>query len=369
MESCARFLAEMEDYRRLAAAMPADRLLSLVFDRTGFLAMAQAMPNGELRLANLRRLLEYARSFESSGYRGLPALCGLSTGSSSRRPTWPPASVLSESANVVRVMSVHRSKGLEFPFCILAGCARQFNQERARSCSTRSSASASAAGTRETLCRYTTVPREAVSLAIEYGGLSEELRILYVALTRAREQLVMLSTLKNAEKNPRQARGPSDRSAEDRPMWCAAPSPFPIGFSPAPCAIPAAAPCGNWPARHTASLFRRNALGYLDLHPARRRDADGGLPDNRAAEPDEAFLRTIGERFSYVYPYEPLERIPAKGGGLRAFRQTARTGVRRERPAFFSHGAEPHARRARHGGARLYGLPITPGQRTTHRGI
>ncbi len=277
------------------------------------LAMAQAMPNGELRLANLRRLLEYARSFESSGYRGASGFVRFIDRLEQQKADLAPASVLSESANVVRVMSVHRSKGLEFPFCILAGCARQFNREKGEVLLHPELGLGIRRRDAETLCRYTTVPREAVSLAIEYGGLSEELRILYVALTRAREQLVMLSTLKNAEKTlgklaARLTEAPKIapyvvRSAQSFSDWilsCALRHPSggalrELAGAPHGVALPEETP---W----DISIYTPRDEGTQTV----------ALPDNRAAEPDEAFLRTIGERFSYVYPYEPLERIPAK---------------------------------------------------------
>ncbi len=125
----ADFLEQMEDFRTLAATMPSDRLIRTVFEKTGLFELVQAMPNGELRLANLRLLLEYAKKYESSGYNGLTGFLRFLDRMRRSSGDLSAATSLTESANVVRVMSIHHSKGLEFPVCIVAGCAHRFNRE------------------------------------------------------------------------------------------------------------------------------------------------------------------------------------------------------------------------------------------------
>jgi ATP-dependent helicase/nuclease subunit A len=195
----AAFLEQMESFRTLSAAMPSDRLIREVFEKTGLFELVQAMPNGDLRLANLRLLLEYARRFEANGYSGLSGFLRFLDRMRKSSGDLSAAAALTESANVVRIMSIHHSKGLEFPVCIVAGCAHRFNRE-----------SPSVLlhpelglGTRlkdETGVRYNTMPRSAVALELTRDEMSEELRILYVAMTRAKEKLILLASLSNAEK-------------------------------------------------------------------------------------------------------------------------------------------------------------------------
>ncbi|MBW7573562.1 helicase-exonuclease AddAB subunit AddA [Caproiciproducens faecalis] len=199
-ERAAGFLKDMDAYRTLAATMPSDRLIQAVYDKTGYLNLVQAMPNGELRLANLRLLLEYAKKYEASGYNGLSGFIRFIDRLQKSSADLAPASTISEAANVVKIMSIHRSKGLEFPVCILAGCSRRFNRERGDVLLHPSLGLGVKLKDDAGLCRYTTMPREAVALELDRNEMSEELRVLYVAMTRAKEKLIMVTTVKDAGK-------------------------------------------------------------------------------------------------------------------------------------------------------------------------
>ncbi len=158
------------------------------------------MPNGELRLANLRLLLAYARKYEFSGYNGLSGFLRFLGRMQKNRADLSAASTISESANVVRIMSIHHSKGLEFPVCILAGCSRSFHRERADVLLHPELGPGIRLRDPATGARCSTMVREAVSLALERDEMSEELRVLYVAMTRAEEKLVLVTTLDDAAK-------------------------------------------------------------------------------------------------------------------------------------------------------------------------
>ena len=195
------FLAEIEEFRRLAATMPADRLLRKIYEKKHCYAMVRVMKNGELRTANLRCLLEYAREYERGGYQGLSGFIRYIDRLQEQRSDLAPAAVASETANVVRIMSIHHSKGLEFPVVFLAGCAVQFNkQDLYRDLLIHPHL---AVGLKrrdpQTAARYRTAAYEAVKLAMERDDLSERLRVLYVALTRAKEKIYLLMTLKKPE--------------------------------------------------------------------------------------------------------------------------------------------------------------------------
>ena len=92
--------------------------------------MVQAMKNGKIRMANLRILMEYARNYEASGHKGLSGFIKFIDRLKQKGTDLIPANTVNENANVVRIMSIHRSKGLEFPVCIIAGCSRKFNTDR-----------------------------------------------------------------------------------------------------------------------------------------------------------------------------------------------------------------------------------------------
>lgn len=122
-------LRDIEEYRALAATLPSDRLINLVYEKSGYPDLVQAMANGELRLANLRLLLEYAKKYEGSGFNGLSGFVRMLDRLEQQDADLASASTVG-GAEVVQIMSIHRSKGLEFPVCILAGCSRRFNKER-----------------------------------------------------------------------------------------------------------------------------------------------------------------------------------------------------------------------------------------------
>ncbi len=198
-EDCASFLRKLSEYRLLSVNLPVDRLIWLLYGETGYLSVAGAMPDGGLRQANLRLLYDYARRFEQTGFKGLYHFNSYISRVAEAGGDLEAARVLSENSNVVRIMSIHKAKGLEFPVCILAGCSTRFNLEDLNrpvllhgklglGCRLRDT---------EKMAEYETVTRRALQLRLEQEQLSEELRTLYVAMTRAKERLIVTMAMKN----------------------------------------------------------------------------------------------------------------------------------------------------------------------------
>ena len=105
-------MRDIEEYRALAATLPSDRLINLVYEKSGYPDLVQAMANGELRLANLRLLLEYAKKYEGSGFNGLSGFVRMLDRLEQQDADLASASTVG-GAEVVQIMSIHRSKGLE----------------------------------------------------------------------------------------------------------------------------------------------------------------------------------------------------------------------------------------------------------------
>ena len=309
----ADFLAELETFRTLAATMPSDRLIRALYDRTGLPDLVQAMPNGELRLANLRLLLSYAKKYESSGYNGLSGFIRFIGRLKKSRTDLSAASTISETANVVRIMSIHHSKGLEFPVCILAGCSRGFHRERSDVLLHPELGPGIRLKDPATGARCSTAVREAVALELERDGMSEELRVLYVAMTRAKEKLVMMTTLNDAAKTlrtlasrltpepriqPYVVRGAS--SISDWLLLCALRHPDAgalrdlAGVSQA-AAVPAEEPC-------EFRIVRPRPEGEPERAAER-------LPE---AEADPALLGRLERDLDFAYPYAGLNGVCAK---------------------------------------------------------
>ncbi len=196
---CSDFLQKIEDFRRISATMTADSLLLRLYEETGFLSAVQAMKEGERRNANLLKLLDYAKKYESACFKGLTGFVGFIDRLIEQDGDLAPATTMAEGGNIVKIMSIHRSKGLEFPICILAGCSKKFNKMdilQAALLHPRLGFGTKLMDT-ERLRQHTTLPLEAIKLEIVSGMLSEEMRVLYVALTRASEKLIMTLTAEN----------------------------------------------------------------------------------------------------------------------------------------------------------------------------
>ncbi len=198
-EKTARFLETLAYLRREAAVLPAQELVQKVYDCTGFELIAGAMPGGARRKENLRAFLSYAAEY--GGGKGLAGFIRfLDRLARQGEDLAPPTGSGGEDA--VQILSIHRSKGLEFPVVFLCDTAKQFNKEDLRSSTLLHSQMGFACMRRdEQLMRqFTTVPMEAMKIELERSMLSEELRILYVALTRAKERLIVTMQLPNPEK-------------------------------------------------------------------------------------------------------------------------------------------------------------------------
>lgn len=191
-ERCQAFLRSMNELRRCAARSTSDQFLRRVFDETDYLNKVLVMPGGQARRANLLLFVEYARSYRTSCI-GVFAFASFLDRLLAAGNDLAPASGFSEQADVVRIMTIHRSKGLEFPVVFLCDCAREFNRgdyiggiqwnsEMGFACARRDF---------DTRKQYPTVPLQALKLEQQRASLSEELRMLYVAMTRARELLIM----------------------------------------------------------------------------------------------------------------------------------------------------------------------------------
>ena len=196
-EKSAEFLRLMQHLRLRSAGLPVSRLITELYDCTGFEAVVRSMENGRQRLQNLRLLPEYAAGYEERGYSGLSAFLRLIDRLVESGADLEKGTVVSAGENTVTVMSIHKSKGLEFPVVILADCGKSFNRQDL-------SAPALLHGKLGFACRlrdqqrrleYDTLPLAALRRKLGAELCSEELRMLYVALTRARERLILVGTI------------------------------------------------------------------------------------------------------------------------------------------------------------------------------
>lgn len=217
---CREFLQFIDTWRSRARYMQVHELLRLLLSETGYEDWCRALPGGEQREANLHMLQAQAGAFDRMSLTGLFAFIRYIDQMHRREVDYGEANTLDENADVVRIMSIHKSKGLEFPVCIVAGLAKDhsyLHHDTSGSflCDNDWGIGAKywdAAGR----TYYRTVRQEAVIQKIRTDSLGEELRVLYVAMTRAKEKLILTGYLKNAEKKLAGWELSGDQGAEEK---------------------------------------------------------------------------------------------------------------------------------------------------------
>lgn len=308
------FLVLLDTLRRSAAVLPADRLILKIFEKTGFLPVCEAMPGGEKRRANLRLLLDYARAYEGAGYKGLPGFIRFIDRVRETKNDLAPASVVSESADVVRIMSIHKSKGLEFPFVFLCGCARQFNQEDTRLPAVFSPVYGFGSLLRDKTLeyRYTTLPREVVRLETRRSSLSEELRVLYVAMTRAKERLFCIMTLRNPAGAAAKAAALLDTEGGVNPFYALQSNSFSEWLLACALRHPACAKLRTL-AGVPASVVRETDCRWRFVL-AKPLPAAGEAAEQTPLQQqaDAALLREINTRLAFRYPWQDMTSVQSK---------------------------------------------------------
>ena len=201
-------LEQMDAFRRIVPFTPMHELLWKILEDTGYGDYVAAMPGGQQRKANLEMLIEKARAYESTSYKGLFHFVRYIEQLQKYDVDYGEASIEDEHADTVRVMTIHKSKGLEFPIVIVAGMGKRFNMQDARS------AVALHAGMGVGLdavdlglrTKSPSIVKKVIQKEEALESLGEELRVLYVALTRAKEKLIITGTLPRPEEKLEESR-------------------------------------------------------------------------------------------------------------------------------------------------------------------
>ncbi|MCD7827508.1 MAG: helicase-exonuclease AddAB subunit AddA [Clostridiales bacterium] len=201
-EKAKKLLEDLAYYRQISAVMPFESFIRNLLYLTGYDAVVGAMKNGEDRKNNLLILCELAGEYMEFGGSGLGGFIRYINKTVESGCTVPSAASVSENANMVRIYSIHKSKGLEFPFVILGDCERMFNSSDSREDMIISPALGVGMVVidNSSLKKYSTLCHAAAKINIKKSAMSEELRILYVAMTRARERLICVSNVSDTPK-------------------------------------------------------------------------------------------------------------------------------------------------------------------------
>lgn len=193
-EKCRAFLADYGELHRLSTVLTPAELLRTIYEKTGYPAIVGSMAGGENRKLNLLLLQTFAEEYTENGKNSLSGFLRYLSKLKENASNVEAASGVSEYADVVRIMTVHKSKGLEFPVVILAKCGAAFNRhdQMKKMLIHPEMKLGLRIFDRENRRTFDSVPYVAARLAIGEAAQAEELRVLYVALTRAREKLILV---------------------------------------------------------------------------------------------------------------------------------------------------------------------------------
>ena len=334
------FLNELEYYRRLSATMPLYRLITVIFERSSFTSIISASDSSGYALNNLRLLLDYARAFEQNTRRGLSSFVNYLDRLMEDGSDLPAAAGESGGDFGVEMMTVHASKGLEFPIVFLANTARKFVSDSSKAVLLHSRYGYAQKLYDPALsASFNTMPRNALAMEKRRGEMSEELRVLYVAMTRAKQKLIMLATPSRPAGT--YIAGVAKKLAGQREI-----SPFAVRSVSAlsdwltMCAL--LHPDGE-PLREYAGVSAecdkqadfRLTCGVID-QPFDDDEDESDNADTAVTEENSAVIDELRLHAEYVYPYEGLSGLPVKvAASSLAHRMTEEAYDRHlDRPAF-----------------------------------
>lgn len=337
---CAAFLARVAAWRAESRLVPVEALLARLYDETGLYAEMGALVGGAERQANLDALLARARAFEAGPERGVAAFLRFMDHSKEGNADLGAAQAVG--ADVVRILTIHRSKGLEFPVVFLCELGRRFRLDGQREDLLLHAAGGIGLRWIDGGVKRDTAARRALQQRLRREQLAEEMRVLYVGMTRAEHRLVLIGSWKNAARLLAQAEA---HPTPAQVLACTAPLQWALMGTRAHC---------------DTRLHAREPL--LAAAPASGRTAPLEAPGREAAE-------ALARRLAWRYPFSAAAALPAKAAVSDLARRMGAAAA--EPPAFdpptFLPGGAPEAAAALTAAERgtavhavLAGLPLVP---------
>ena len=304
------FLQRIDHYRNLTPYTSIRDLLQRILDDHDYLNYVTALPTGSKRRANVEMLLTKASAFEKTSYFGLFHFIRYMEQLEKYDVDYGEADTLDENADVVRIMSIHKSKGLEFPVVFVSGLSKRFNMQDANQSLIVDMDLGVAVDYVDSVRRIKnkTLRRAVLSAKMKEDNLAEELRVLYVALTRAREKLILTSVLEKAEEKWElsQMTGQEKLTYLD---FCEAGSymDFLLPILPKTGIAVKTLRTEDLAAEELGEQLRMG-----DRREQLRLIACGETPLTGDPEENERKLMHLRERFAYQYPHPGLQKLYTK---------------------------------------------------------
>ncbi len=338
------FLERLARYRKLSAYLSVQELLQMILRETDYLNYVAVRPEGNKRRANVEMLLVKAADYEKTSYFGLNHFLRYMEQLEKYEVDYGEAGLQDENADVVRIMSIHKSKGLEFPVCFVSGLAKGFQNRDVNGHLVLDIDAGIGVDYVNTGLRVRgrDLRRNVIAEKMRADNLAEEMRILYVAMTRAREKLILTGTVKDAQKlmtallplrQKKETLLPYDvltgsGSFLDLLLYALARSHCMDGIRQAyglPTVSTGDPGCRNVVAGHKASAFdgqdciRVLLSGWEDTVEEKLEDTvriEGAkrslLMSEADRDADAALTAYMADCFTYRYPYENLQNLYTK---------------------------------------------------------
>ena len=290
-EKLQTFFHNLRIYRQRAEFLPIHELIEELLETTGYGDYLAAEPAGTQREANVRMLIERAIAFEKTSYRGLFHFVRYMEQLQSYNEDFGEAGILGENEDAVRIMTIHKSKGLEFPIVIVAGLGKSFNRQDIRSRVVIHPELGVGVDWVDAAMRTRTasLPKRVLQKALDLEMLGEELRVLYVAFTRAKEKLILLgSAAKLEEKMRKNLSFHTISTAGTYLDWVL---PAAAGAEDSPFAVEEVALEGQ-----TEEALTRQIL--------QEEQREAFLRPEELPGADEKYAKLLEEQLSYIYPWQ-----------------------------------------------------------------
>lgn len=304
------FLQRIGHYRDLTPFTSIRDLLQRILDDYDYLNYVTALPAGSKRRANVEMLLTKASAFEKTSYFGLFHFIRYMEQLEKYDVDYGEADTLDENADVVRIMSIHKSKGLEFPVVFVSGLSKRFNMQDANQSLIVDMDLGVAVDYVDSVRRIKnkTLRRAVLSAKMKEDNLAEELRVLYVALTRAREKLILTAVLDKADEKWELAQ----MTGQERLTYldfCEAGSymDFLLPILPKTGIAVKTLRTEDLAAEELGEQLRMG-----DRREQLRLIACGETPLTGDPEENERKLMHLRERFAYQYPHPGLQKLYTK---------------------------------------------------------
>ncbi len=297
---CKEFIASIEHLRQQSLIISTHKLIEMIYDSTGFINIVQSMTAGEERRANLRLLLTYAQSYENIGYRGVSGFIKYVDIAIERGEDFSAANVLPQNSNAVKIMTIHSSKGLEFPICILANATKKPNfEDMKKPYILNSEFGIGIKVTKhEEYKSYTSLPYEAIKYISKKETLSEELRTLYVAMTRPQSELIVVGGMSDIDTKIEKIKSMISYNKDDITMSLMKYNSY-----------------LEW---ILCAMAKKKSLDdsfdfdkYIKIFPI----SQNGKVESEGVEQasvNEQLLSEIAQKLNFTYKHESLSQIPAK---------------------------------------------------------